>query len=284
MDVALTLLDRYENHEHRPEYSSLVVRGTPWTTELPPHLAHLNLALLDEDAYAGWPQGDLGGTGNGWVLASTIEPTHIVLEAHDTPPPPDDRWADATESPFLTGGQGVVLTQLIEEPPMQGVRLGRPGLYRVRIHRDCFDDHWNWLLQFWPTGDALDPPRRLSRGPRSVHDNDLDSALATELLLTALWSPGQATKADLAERLLVSTQEIDAALQYASRHDLLPVDDDASTVSLVPVDKRPPEERDPAAARERSAAIKAWANENGVTVNRRGRIPAEVQEAFRRHR
>ncbi|WP_225992040.1 Lsr2 family DNA-binding protein [Actinomadura montaniterrae] len=282
----MPLLDRYEHPCHRPEYSTLVVRGTPWTTDLPPELAHLNLDLLDEDAFAGWPQGDLGGAGNGWVLATATALNHVVLEAHDSAPPPsDEQWGNVMESPLLSGGLGVNLTQVIQSEPMRGVRLGPPGLYRVRMHRRRLDDRREWLLQFWPADGVLEPPRRLSRGPRSAQDGDLDSDLAMDLVAIALWSPGQATKADLAERLLASIEEIDAALAYALRHELLHVDGRAaSTVSLTPVDKRPPEVRDPfAAARKRSAAIKAWAKANGVKINQRGNIPPEVEEQFRRH-
>jgi Lsr2 len=282
----MPLLARYEHAGHRPEYSTLVVRGTPWTKDLPAHLAHLNLDLLDEDAFAGWPQGDLGGAGNGWVLATTTALNHVVLEAHDAAPPPsDEQWGDVMESPLLSGGLGVNLTQVIENGPMRGVRLGPSGLYRVRMSRRRLDDRWHWLLQFWPAGGVLVPPRRLSRGPRSARDGDLDSDLAMDLVAMALWSPGRAAKADLAERLLVSAADIDAALAYALRYELLHVDDRAaSTVSISPVDKRPPEERDPfAAARERRAALQAWAKANGIKVNQRGNIPPEVQEQFRRH-
>ncbi|MVZ99326.1 hypothetical protein F8568_002765 [Actinomadura sp. LD22] len=266
----MPLLARYEHPEHRPEYSTLVVRGTPWTTDLPPELAHLDLDLLDEDAFAGWPQGDLGGAGNGWVLATTTNLNHVVLEAHDAAPPPsDERWGDVMESPLRSGGLGVNLTQVIESEPMRGVRLGPAGLYRVRMSRRRLDDRWHWLLQFWPAGGVLEPPRGLFREPRSAQDDDLESDLAMDLVAIALWSPGQASKADLAERLLVSTQAIDAALEYALRYDLLHVDDRAaSTVSITPVDKRPPEERDPfAAARERRAALEAWAKANGKRIN-----------------
>lgn len=283
----MPLLDRYENPGHRPEYSTLVIRGTPWTTDLPPELAHLNLDLLDEDAFAGWPQGDLGGAGNGWVLATAAALNHVVLEAHDVAPSlSDEQWGDVMESPLLSGGLGVSLTQVIQSEPMRGVRLGPPGLYRVRMHRRRLDDRREWLLQFWPTGEVLDQPRRLSRGPRSTQDGDLESDLAMDLVAMALWSPGQATKADLAERLLVSTEQIDAALAYALRYELLHVDGrTAATISMTPVDKRPPEVRDPfAAARERSAAIRAWAKANSVKINQRGNIPPEVEEQFRRHR
>lgn len=174
------------------------------------------------------------------------------------------------ESPFLSGGLGVDLTQVISHEPMRGVRLGPPGLYRVQIHRRRLDDGNVWLLRFWPTGDALDPPRRMSRGPRPSYARvDRASELAMDLVATALWSPGEAAKAVLAERLRASPEEIDAALDYSLRYDLLHVDERAaSTVSITPVDKRPPEVRDPfAAARERHAAIEAWAKANGKRIN-----------------
>ncbi|MVZ99325.1 hypothetical protein F8568_002760 [Actinomadura sp. LD22] len=78
--------------------------------------------------------------------------------------------------------------------------------------------------------------------------------------------------------------EIDAALEYALRRGLLHVDDlTTETISMSPVDRRPPEERDPSAARERRAAIQAWAKANGVKINQRGNIPPAVEEQFRRH-
>jgi hypothetical protein len=36
----------------------------------------------------------------------------------------------------------------------------------------------------------------------------------------------------------------------------------------------------PASSRERSAAIRAWAKEHGIQVNDRGRIPAQVVDAY----
>jgi hypothetical protein len=107
-----------------------------------------------------------------------------------------------------------------------------------------------------------------------------------DLVAHALWSPGQATKADLAERLLLPVHEIDAAMEHALRRGLLHVDDPtAATISMTAVDKRPPEERDPiAAARERRTALERWAKANGVKLNQRGNIPPEVEEQFRRHR
>jgi len=36
----------------------------------------------------------------------------------------------------------------------------------------------------------------------------------------------------------------------------------------------------PAVSRERGAAIRAWANEHGVPVSARGRIPADVVEQY----
>lgn len=74
------------------------MRGTPWIADLPPELAHLNLDLLDEHAFSGWPKGDLAGAGNGWILATTGDSNYVVLEAHDTnrPRPPiagTTRWS-----------------------------------------------------------------------------------------------------------------------------------------------------------------------------------------------
>ncbi|MER6816674.1 hypothetical protein ABT299_46090 [Spirillospora sp. NPDC000708] len=131
----------------------------------------MNLDVLDEHAFAGFLKGDLAGAGNGWIHATTADLNHVVLEAHDALPP-HARWdGDVMESPFLTTGDHVDLTQVIAESPMQGVRLGPPGLYRVRIHRKRLGDHWEWLLQFWPADDVLDPPRRLSRDSRPWDDH-----------------------------------------------------------------------------------------------------------------
>ncbi|MFF0523293.1 hypothetical protein ACFYTC_31695 [Actinomadura nitritigenes] len=283
----MPLVDRYENATHRPEHSALVVRGTPWTIDPPPELAHLNLDVLDEHAFAGFLKGDLAGAGNGWIHATTADLNHVVLEAHDALPP-HARWdGDVMESPFLTTGDHVDLTQVIAESPMQGVRLGPPGLYRVRIHRKRLGDHWEWLLQFWPADDVLDPPRRLSRDSRPWDDHSEPFArTAMDLVAHVLWSPGQATKADLAERLLLPLHEIDAALDHALRRGLLHVDDlTTATISMAPVDRRPPEIRDPfAAVRQHRAALETWAEANDMKLNQRGNIPPAVEERFRRHR
>ncbi|MEU6748868.1 hypothetical protein ABZ914_21835 [Spirillospora sp. NPDC046719] len=105
-----------------------------------------------------------------------------------------------------------------------------------------------------------------------------------DLVAHALWSPGQATKADLAERLLLPIHEIDAALDHALRRGLLHVDDPTTaTFSMTPVDRRPPEIRDPFALEHR-AALEAWAKANDMKLNQRGNIPPAVEEQFRRHR
>lgn len=44
------------------------------------------------------------------------------------------------------------------------------------------------------------------------------------------------------------------------------------------------EDGSPAATREQNHAVRVWARENGFTVSERGRIPAEVVDAYRRGR
>jgi hypothetical protein len=106
-----------------------------------------------------------------------------------------------------------------------------------------------------------------------------------DLVAMAMWSPGNATRADLAERLLATVEEIDAALQYATRHELLHVEEDEVTVTLAAVDRRPLAERDPEAAwRRHRAELRAWAEGNGVQTNVPGRIPAEVIDRFQQKR
>jgi hypothetical protein len=289
----VALLHTCEADEYQAEYSTLVVRSNPWEGDLQAELAHLNLDLLDEGAFAGWPKGDLAGAGNGWVLGTTADRSQVVLETHNTPPPfsrdgDGDRWEDVMETPFLTAGRGVVLTQVLGDYSPQRMKLGSPGLYRVRISRRPLEDRSRWLLQFWPVSAAPEPPRRLSRrrpaaGPPGEQPEQPDqafSALAMDLVAVGLWSPGDNTKADLAERLLASVEEIDAALRYAMRYELLHVDGDASTVSMAPVDRRPPEVRNPQDTwRRRSAG--AWAEQNGIKINEPGRISPEVIAKFR---
>jgi hypothetical protein len=276
----VALLHTCEADEYQAQYSALVVRSTPWHGDLPAELAHLNLDLLDEYAFVGWPKGDLAGAGNGWVLATTADRNRVVLESHNTRPSfpsGGDSWEDVMETPFLTAGRDVVLTQVLGDYSPQWMKLGSPGLYRVRISRRRLEDRNRWLLQFWPVSAALEPPRRLSRGrPAAEQPEQSDQvfrALAMDLVAVGLWSPGEISRADLAERLLASVEEIDAALQYAMRCDLLHVGGDASTVSMAPVDRRPPEMRKPRDPRGRSAEIRAWAERHGFKVNEPGRIP-----------
>ncbi|MBO2452800.1 Lsr2 family protein [Actinomadura barringtoniae] len=101
------------------------------------------------------------------------------------------------------------------------------------------------------------------------------------LVATALWSPGATAKTDLAERLLASEQDIDAALQNAQHNNLLHVTGDASTPVLAAVDRRSPEERDP--ARRRSGDIRAWAKARGIKVNEPGHIPLEIAAQFQQN-
>jgi hypothetical protein len=283
----VALLHTCEADEYQAEYSTLVVRSAPWDDDLPAELTHLNLDLLDEGAFAGWPKGDLAGAGNGWVLGTTADRSQVVMEAHDTPPrfPGDGGWEDVMETPFLTADRGVVLTQVLGDYSPQKMKLGSPGLYRVRISRRPLENRSSWLLQFWPVSTTPEPPRRLSRGPRAAEPGERPdqafSALAMDLVAVGLWAPGDHTRADLAERLLASVEEIDAALQYATRCELLHVDGDASTVTMVPMDRRPPEALHPQDPRRRSAEIRAWAEQHGIKINERGRIPPEVIAKFR---
>ncbi|MGI5171148.1 hypothetical protein ACQEU3_43025 [Spirillospora sp. CA-253888] len=276
----MALLHAHEDDEYRAEFSTLVVRGGPWSGELPTELAHLNLDLLDEHAFAGWPKGDLGGAGNGWVQATTADRNHVTLQAHDAPPPLPrdlDEWEDVMETPFLNAGRGVLLTQVLSDRSAGRMESGPPGLYRVRICRRRLADRSRWALRFWPVQGVPEPPRRLARSRSAAQRADQDSgALAMGLVAVALWSPGDASRADLAERLLVSPQEVDAALRYAEQYELLHATG-ADTVTLTPVDRRPPEERDPHALhRQRGIELRAWADRQGIRINEPGRIPPEV--------
>jgi hypothetical protein len=200
--------------EYGPEFSTLVVRDVR-RVDFP-----ADEELLSEDATLG--SGTLACAGNGWLMAAVGDDLHrVALEAHDGRPLDDvAAWSDVLETPYGSSTGSVELTWMTGRPNAPAVELGPPGRYRVRLSRRPADDEGGvWRLQFWPDA-ATTPPRWLARSePAVLGDHDRRFAgLAAEVVALARWAPGSTvttTPAALAERLLVSPDQVRAAVRFA---------------------------------------------------------------------
>ncbi|WP_432893666.1 DUF6042 family protein [Kribbella sp. CA-245084] len=140
------------------------------------------------------PVGSIGRSGNGWLyVAGGDGPCVVQLQAHDDPPSDEglDAWADLVEVPYQSPSGTVALSDLMGGPGEDHLKLGDPGLYRVRLaHRplpptpppDDEDDLQPtdvWHLDFWPVTDVAEPPRwiRRSRPPVWAPDPGWGSVL-----------------------------------------------------------------------------------------------------------
>jgi hypothetical protein len=172
------VLGRHEDEHYMPEDGILVVqdvRAGSWYEDLTANDAH--------------PVGTLGRSGRGWLYAAGGDgPCVVRLQLRDDRPaddeqwagddqwPGDDRWADVFEVPYSSPSGSVGLTGLTSGPGDEHLRLGEPGMYRVRAaHRplprapepprdeDDLKPIDLWQLDFWPDKEPADPPRWLRR-------------------------------------------------------------------------------------------------------------------------
>ncbi|MFB4302771.1 hypothetical protein [Actinomadura sp. NTSP31] len=210
-------------------------------------LRHLNVPLLAEHSFGGRGKGDVAAGGAGWVVGTAAPHAHVVLEAHDGPPPHEAAgWSDAMETPFLTSRAEIGLTHAIGDDFAGGLKLARPGLQRVRVFRRRISDGHRWLLQFWPVAGIPEAPRFAGRARPAVGAGRGDKRygpLAMDVLSVALWSPGRHTRAGLARRLLATPEQVREALRYLTRRGLLRVGgavdgDPTSVIALVPLRPR----------------------------------------------
>ncbi|MGW6200836.1 DUF6042 family protein [Kribbella sp. NPDC055110] len=158
------VLGRHERY--MPEDGILVVqdvRGGSWYDDLTANDAH--------------PVGTLGRSGRGWLYAAGGDgPCVVRLQLRDDRPADDDQWSDVFETPYLSPSGAVSLSGLTTGPGDEHLRLGEPGMYRIRAaHRplpptpepprdeDDLKPTDLWQFDFWPDRDPADPPRWLRR-------------------------------------------------------------------------------------------------------------------------
>lgn len=156
-------LGRFEEDDYMPDHGLLVVRDT--LGGMPDE--------ADSDAH---PCGTIVRTGDSWLYASAGDgPCVVRIEAHAGPPDGEGEWDDLVEIPYRSATGAVGLTTITDGAADEHVRLGEPGLYRVRVaHRelpvsdelpDSEDDLEPtdlWQLDFWPA-DGLEAPRWIRR-------------------------------------------------------------------------------------------------------------------------
>ena len=179
------ILGRHEAGHYMPEDGILVVRdvGVGIADE-----------LSDNDAH---PVGTIARSGHGWLYAAGGDgPCVVHLQLHDERPGDDDldAWDDVVEVPFESLRGVVELSSLMSSAGDEDLRLGEPGMYRVRVaHRalpptplpDDEDDLQPtdlWHLDFWQVAGAVEPPRwfRRRRPPVSVPDPGWTSLLGLQ--------------------------------------------------------------------------------------------------------
>lgn len=186
--------------EYLPEYGILVLRDAyrgGEDPEPPEGGEQLNDGALD--LLAG---GTVAGAGFGWLHGNASDGYHrVILESHDAAPPPERApWTDVVETGYLSPSGFVGLTLLTGASIDEGLDLGGPGDFRVRVsRRNAEDEGLLWRLQFWRA--APEPPRWLVRS-RPV--DPADTYFRTDLTLLAGWSEltgSRWTLQGLAERL-----------------------------------------------------------------------------------
>ncbi len=169
------VLGTHEDEHYMPEDGILVVqdvRAGSWYEDLTANDAH--------------PVGTLGRSGRGWLYAAGGDgPCIVRVQLRDDRPADDDQWSDVFEAPYLSPSGSVSLTGLTTGPGDEHVRLGEPGMYRVRAaHRplppapeppqdeDDLTPTDLWQLDFWPVEEPADPPRWLRRHRSPVRTAD----------------------------------------------------------------------------------------------------------------
>ena len=131
----------------------------------------------DMSATDAHPCGTIVRTGHGWLYAAGGDgPCVVGLQAHADRPHDfgGDNWADVVEVPFRSSTGAVELASLSTGSGEEDLRLGEPGLYRLRVaHRplpqtstalpEDEDEPRErtdlWQLDFWPVTGTVDPPR-----------------------------------------------------------------------------------------------------------------------------
>lgn len=169
------VLGWHEDEHYMPEDGILVVqdvRGGSWYEDLTTNDAH--------------PVGTLGRSGRGWLYAAGGDgPCVVRLQVRDDRPADDAQWSDVFEVPYLSPSGAVGLTGLTSGPGDEDLRLGEPGMYRIRAaHRplptapelpedeDDLEPTDLWQLDFWPDHEPADPPRWLRRHRPPVRKAD----------------------------------------------------------------------------------------------------------------
>ncbi|WHT15792.1 hypothetical protein N8J89_21910 [Crossiella sp. CA-258035] len=210
----MALLGMFIDDEYLPEYGTLVLidayrGGDPEPPEGGEQLNPGALELLGGGTVA------IGGFG--WLHGDACDGYHrVALELHDGPPPPERApWTDVAETSYLSHSGFVGLTFLTGGVISEGLELGGPGAYRVRVcSRAAQDEGKLWRLQFW----AAEPevPRWFARQGRTY---DLMTWFTSDLVMIAAWSELTGRRwrlAELAEWLLVEPSVVREAFELTA--------------------------------------------------------------------
>ncbi|GAA2673013.1 DUF6042 family protein [Nonomuraea recticatena] len=161
-----------------PEYGTIVIRDAPGVD--PASRPLRGVPLLGEHDMDAQPGGTIARAGDAWLQAVARDGRHRVrLEAHDAPLPLDDGWDDVVETPYHANTGSVMLTTVLHSEVYSDrpLRLGPPGLYRVRVSCRRTPPEIPgleaskgdlWRMQFWATSGSHEPPLWLSRSHPAV--------------------------------------------------------------------------------------------------------------------
>jgi hypothetical protein len=178
----MTVVGRYEDDYYLPEDGILVVResGAGFGDD----------EMSANDAH---PCGTIVRTGYGWLYATGGDgPCVVRLQVHGGQPGDEDvdAWADLVEVPYRSLAGVVELAWLTTSSGEVDLRLGEPGLYRLRVaHRplpvtdgvvaeeeDDEDVRMEptdlWQLDFWPVTGPVEPPQWVRRRRSAVRPAD----------------------------------------------------------------------------------------------------------------
>ncbi|MBP2471392.1 hypothetical protein JOF53_000264 [Crossiella equi] len=186
----------YERADYWPSHGALVLRELGLGEDR-------EFALSEAEAPSPLG-GSVAAAGYGWLHAPAWgDPQPVVLERCDGPPPVED-CAHAVETSYLSYSGRVGLNHVVGVHTIEGLDLGGPGDYRVRVQRLPGP---RWRLRFWPA--PAEAPRWLAR------EQATEERLAADVRSLAAWSEhtGQRwTLATLADRLLLAPDRVPALL------------------------------------------------------------------------
>ncbi|WP_112238426.1 DUF6042 family protein [Kribbella monticola] len=201
----MTIVRQFENDHYTPEDGVLVVRD-----------AGGGFGADERSAIDAHPCGTIVRTGQGWLYASGGDgPCVVRLRLQADRPADDDDWAELVEVPYGSLSGAVELSLLTTSSGLEQLRLGEPGLYRLRVaHRplprtvgpmpDMDDEEAEehqeptelWQLDFWQVREPAEPPQWIRRRRPAVRPLDpgwrsLLDFQVLEIPNVVLWAGGE---------------------------------------------------------------------------------------------